>query len=114
MSAPPRLDLDSVLRLRRDVRYRLLDGEAVVVIQGSAEVLGLNGVGSRVLTLLDGRTSLRSAVEQLVSEYEVEPARLTDEVLAFGAELAAAGIVEPSEPSAPQAGTAAATVAVTP
>lgn len=112
MTAQPRLDLDSVLRLRRDVRYRLLDGEAVVVIQGSAEVLGLNGVGSRVLTLLDGRTSLRSAVEQLVSEYEVEPARLTDEVLAFGAELAAAGIVEANEPPAPQA--TAATVAVTP
>lgn len=90
-----------MLRLRSDVRYRLLDGEAVVVIQGRAEVLGLNRVGSRLLALLDGRTQLQGALERLAAEYEVEPARLHDEVLAFGAELQEAGVIEPVAPAPP-------------
>lgn len=98
MIARPEIGLDSVLRLRSDVRYRLLDDEAIVVIQGRAEVLGLNPVGSRLLTLLDGRTALRGAIDRLAAEYEVEPTRLRDEVLAFGAELAEAGVLEPTLP----------------
>ena len=100
MSARPIPDLDSVLRLRGSVRYRLLDGEAVVVLQREAEVLGLNEVGSRLLTLLDGRTTLGGAIERLAAEYVVDRAILQREMLAFAADLIAHGVTEAVPPAA--------------
>lgn len=79
--------LSSVLRLRSDVRYRMIEGEALVLRQEAAEVLGLNPVGSRVLELIDGRRSVADLLRILEGEYEVERAELESDVLGFLGEL---------------------------
>ena len=90
-SAPP-----GSPRYRRvaDVRYRVLDGEAVVLRQRAAEVLGLNRVGSRVLELVDGETGVPELLDRLADEFEVERATLEADVRAFLDELVAAGVLE--------------------
>lgn len=90
--------MSSATRYRRaaDVRFRILDGEAVVVRQRAAEVLGLDAAASRILELLDGERSLEAVIAALTAEYEGEPEAIAREVEAFVEELVAAGIVEPA------------------
>lgn len=88
------VDLRAIFRHRPDLRYRLIDGEAVVVRQEAAEVLALNGVGARVLELLDGRRTVGEVVDRLYGEFEVDRAELERDVARFVAELATIGVTE--------------------
>lgn len=86
--------LSTVLRRRSDVRYRLIEGEAVVLRQSAAEVLVLNEVGASVLDLADGERSVAGWLETLAAEYDADPAVLEREVLEFAGEMFAAGLLE--------------------
>ncbi len=86
--------LSTVLRRRSDVRYRRIEGEAVVLRQSAAEVLVLNEVGASVLDLADGERSVRDWIEALAPEYDTDPAKLARDVLAFAGELQEAGMLE--------------------
>jgi len=86
---------DAVLRRRSDVRYRRIEGEAVVLRQSTAEVLVLNEVGASVLDLADGERSVGDWIETLAGEYAADRETLARDVLAFAAELAEAGVLEP-------------------
>lgn len=97
----PDIDARSVLRLGADVRFRVIDGEAVVVRQRAAEVLVLNEVGARLLALADGRSTVAGWLDALEAEFEVDRATLERDILGFAAELAAEGIFERSEEPAP-------------
>jgi coenzyme PQQ biosynthesis protein PqqD len=88
----------SVVKLRDDVRYRLLGGEAVAVQQSHAEVVVLNDVGARVVELVDGETTVRDLISRLASEYDVDPEQLAKDVVDYLEELVAANIL--SQPSA--------------
>ena len=85
---------DSVLKAARDLRFRRLDGEAVVVRQEAAEVLVFNDLAARLLELADGRTAVGAWLNVLAGEYDVEPAELERDVLAFAAELMREGMLE--------------------
>jgi len=84
-------------RRERDVRYRILDGEAVVIRQGAAEVLGLDPVGSRILELLEGERTLEEVVDLLEEEFDAARAELERDAAAFLGELAEAGVIEAVE-----------------
>jgi pyrroloquinoline quinone biosynthesis protein D len=92
MSEPP--SGSPGFRRASDVRYRVLDGEAVVLRQRAAEVLGLNRVGSRVLELVDGESGVPEILDRLADEFEVERGTLEADVRAFLDELVAAGVLE--------------------
>lgn len=81
-------------RPRPDVRYRVVEGEAVVVMQRSAELLLLNEVGAAILRLLDGHRTAAQVLDELRREFDVEPAELERDLRAFIDELAAAGVIE--------------------
>jgi hypothetical protein len=87
---------ETVLQRRSDVRYRRIEGEAVVLRQSAAEVLVLNEVGAAVLDLADGERSVGDWIAALAADYEGEPGTLERDVLAFAAEAAEAGLLEPS------------------
>ena len=89
--------LSTVLRRRSDIRYRHIEGEAVVVRQSSAEVLVLNEVGASVLDLADGEHDVRSWIDALREVYDTDPAILARDVLAFAAEMEEAGLLETVE-----------------
>jgi hypothetical protein len=86
--------LSSVLRRKPDVRYRRIEGEAVVLRQSAAEVLVLNEVGASVLDLADGERTVREWIEALRGEYDADPETLARDVLAFAGDLAEAGMLE--------------------
>ncbi|HEY8021919.1 MAG TPA: PqqD family protein [Thermoanaerobaculia bacterium] len=83
-----------MLKRRSDVRFRIVDGEAVVVLQESAEVMVLNATAARLLELADGERPLAAIAAALAAEFEVEPEVLREDLLAGARELAAAGLLE--------------------
>jgi hypothetical protein len=95
----PSVRPDTVLRPSRDVRWRHVDGEAVVVRQRAAEVLVMNEVASRLLALADGRTPVAGWIDVLAREYDADRETVERDVLAFAAELAAEGMLEIAPPS---------------
>jgi hypothetical protein len=88
------VDPGLLLRPRRDVRFRIIDREAVVLRQEAAETLVLNEVGARILSLLDGTTSAKALIDQLEREFEVERAVLEADCHEFLAELNERGVLE--------------------
>ena len=85
---------DTVLRPAPDVRFRIVDREAVVVRQRSAEVLVMSEVAARILALADGVRPIGAWVEALAAEFEVDRGTLEGDVLRFAADLAGEGILE--------------------
>lgn len=92
------LTVSSVLKRRPDVRFRVVDGEAVVVRQGAGEVVVLNEIGARILALADGTSAIGTWMAPLLAEYETDEATLLGDVLAFAGELVAGGVLEESAP----------------
>lgn len=86
------------LRLRTDVRYRVVADEAIVIRQRAAEVLVLNEVGARILELLESAPSLDELVRALAAEFEAEPEVLRADAEAFLSELTEAGVLEEESP----------------
>lgn len=89
----------TVLRKRSDVRYRRIEGEAVVLRQSTAEVLVLNELAGDILDLVDGRRTVGGWVESLAGEYAVERPILERDLVEFAAELVEAGLLEAVEAS---------------
>ena len=87
----------SVLQRKRDVRFRHVPPETVVIRQAGPEVLVLNAVAGRVIELCDGRTPLAGVVDTLLGEYDVDRAGLERDVLGFAQELVAAEVLEESD-----------------
>lgn len=88
------LNRSTVLRRRSDVRYRRIEGEAVVLRQSAAEVLVLNEVAASVLDLADGERSVGDWIETLAGEYDADRDTLERDVVEFAAELFEAGLLE--------------------
>ena len=75
---------------------RVIDGKAVVIAIDQNQVHVLNGVGTRVWELCDGR-SLEAIVTQIVTEFEVEHERAESDVRAFARRLLAVGAARVNE-----------------
>ncbi len=87
------MNLGSILRPAPDVRFRIVDREAVVVRQKSAEVLVMSEVAARLFALADGVHPVSHWLDVLAEEFDVERADLERDVVGFASELAAEGIL---------------------
>ena len=91
------ITLSVVFQRCKDVRYRIIDGEAVVIRQEAGEVLGINDVGARLLELVDGNLPVAKLIDTLDGDYEVERSVLERDVFEFLQELVGAGLIEATE-----------------
>jgi hypothetical protein len=89
------IEPETVLRRAEQVRYRLVEREAVVILQAAGEAVVLSEVGARILDLLDGETPVSAWIDRLLQEYEVERPSLERDVLEFLGELCELGVAEP-------------------
>lgn len=87
------LGLQSRLAPSPDAASRELAGEAVILDLKTGVYFGLDPVGSRAWALLGQGASLKAVHAALLSEYEVEPARLEADLLELMAELRGRGLV---------------------
>ena len=84
----------AVFRHCGDVRYRIIDDEAVVIRQDAGEVLGLNDIGARLLELIDAKTPVAGLFDKMADEFEIDRNQLEQDVLGFLQELREAGVIE--------------------
>ncbi|MGB4335860.1 MAG: PqqD family protein [Chromatiaceae bacterium] len=89
------IESSTLLKASSAIRYRIIDGEAIVVQQVDARVLNLNPLGSRILAALDGQTPVGDLVDRLAGDYDVDPAVFAADVLRYLGELEAAHVIEP-------------------
>jgi hypothetical protein len=92
---------ETVLRKRPDVRYRRIDGEAVVLRQSTAEVLVLNVLAADILDLVDGKLPVLGWIDRLEREYAIDRPTLERDLMDFAAELVEAGLLEPIDGAEP-------------
>ena len=69
------------------VASRLVDGEAVIILPQSGQIVVLNEVGSRIWDLADGRHSVGQIAEAIAAEYEVTAEQAIRDVEGFVRQL---------------------------
>ena len=93
-ASPAPVTFDSVLQRSDDVLYQEVGGEAVLLDLASERYFGLDPVGTRIWTLLADDDQLQVVCDTLCAEYDAEPARIRDDLLALVTQLAEAGLVK--------------------
>jgi hypothetical protein len=71
-----------------------LGGEAVVMGIDNGVYYGLNTVGAKIWQMLEKPRTVRQIVSAMVDEFEVDEARLTDDVVRFLHGLASQGLID--------------------
>ena len=84
----------SRVRLCPDVRYRIIDGEAVVVRQEVGEVVVLSPVGARILDLVREVDGVSNLLDCLIREYDADAESLERDLHGFLQELLDAGVID--------------------
>ena len=95
------LRLADQITVSPEVLFQEVGGEAVLLDLKSESYFGLDDVGMRIWQLIQEQGSLRAVFERMLTEYDVEPARLEEDLLRHVGELAAAGLVTLGEGHAP-------------
>jgi coenzyme PQQ synthesis protein D (PqqD) len=85
--------LDTSVRVPKDVVFRELDGEAVILNLESGMYFGLDAVGTRIWRLVQEHGSLREVWEAMQREFDASDETLRSDLLTFIDELSAKGLV---------------------
>ncbi len=85
--------LDALVRVPKDVVFRELDGEAVILNLESGIYFGLDAIGTRIWRLVEEYGSLRAVWEAMQREFEAPDETLRSDLLTFINELSAKGLV---------------------
>ena len=92
------MELSQKVSLNQNVLMQDLDGEAVFLNCDREEYFSLDEVGTRMLMVLQQSRSIESAYEVLIEEYEVDPEKLRQDLLALVQEMEEYGLVEITSP----------------
>ena len=84
----------TLFKLSDDVRYRVIDKEAVLLRLEAGKVHALNEVGARIVDLIDGNRPLGKIIDTMSQEYEVGLEDLRADVIRFIETLLDGGVVE--------------------
>ena len=82
------------VRVAPDVLFRLAGEEAVLLNLNTERYLGLNLVGTRMWSVLSSASSIQAAYDELLREYEVEPAQLRADLEEFIDQLLGQKLIE--------------------
>jgi hypothetical protein len=88
------MDFQSKPIRRKDLVWREVDGETVIIAPDNKYLRVLNSVGSSIWSQLDGRLSVQDIVANISSEYGVDTGAAQDDVLFFIRELHSAALIE--------------------
>ena len=86
--------MSNSFRVSPEIRYRVIDDEAVVVRQREGDVLVLNQVAARVLQLVGEGLSPAEIGDRVVSEYEAPETTVREDVERFLGELEELDVIE--------------------
>ena len=88
------LTLDSTLRIPVNVSFSVVGEDAFLLNTQTNKYYGLEKVGARLWELLNEGKSLKDAHQIILSEYEVDPAQLEQDILELLERLREHSLVE--------------------
>jgi len=80
--------------LSSEAMFQEIGGEGVILDLATSTYFGLDEVGVRLWQLLQTNPDLRAACDTLLSEYDVEPDQLEQDLLKLVAQLGEAGLAK--------------------
>ena len=86
--------LDSTIRIAKNVIWREIEGEAVLLDLDNGLYYGLDEMGLQMWSLLEEHGDRRAVVSRLVEDYEVSADRCEGDLNQFLETLAKHGLVE--------------------
>ena len=86
--------LSSTIHIPEDVLFHELSGEAVILNVTTGKYYGLDEVGTRMWALLAEHGRLEPAYQALLAEYDVDEARLQQDLIELVDRLAANELVQ--------------------
>jgi hypothetical protein len=81
---------------QKEVAWRLIDGEAVIITPSDSTMHSLNESGTRIWELISGNRTLGEVAEAVQVEFDVDAERARKDTLWFVECLAKKGLVEVS------------------
>lgn len=89
---------DGVARPRREptAAWRVVDGEAVMVLPATGKVHTLNAVGTRFWELVDGEQTVAEIAVRMAEEFDAPVEQIEQDCHAFVAELSERGLLVPA------------------
>jgi len=97
------ITLESRVAISPEVMMQEVGGEAVLLDLKSESYFGLDEVGTRIWQLVEQDGHLKAVHAALLAEYEVDSARLEQDLKDLIARLAEAGLVSEETAGAPEA-----------
>jgi hypothetical protein len=88
------LDFSQRLSVPEDVLLQELDGESVILNLKSECYFGLDEVGTRMWAVLTSSASIQDAYELLLTEYDVAPDVLRQDLVGLAEQLVGHGLLE--------------------
>ncbi len=74
-------------------RFRVMEGEGIVILQAKAEVLVTNECGARILELIREGRRVRDIILIITDEYEIDAVSAKKDIELYVAELLDAGAI---------------------
>jgi hypothetical protein len=81
------MELNQVLRLSPDLIWRVVEDGAVLVTPADGRITVLNGVGTHIWQLIDGRRTASDILDSLVQTYQVDEQQAYQDLDQFVADL---------------------------
>lgn len=94
MNSTPQPTLASRVRLKPEVLFQDLQGEAVLLDLQSGTYFGLNPLGTRIWQLFAEHETLSALAAALTDEYDVAPERCAADLLELIGDLAQRGLID--------------------
>lgn len=91
--------MTDTVTIKADVVFKELAGEGVLLDLASGMYFGLDETSTRLWRLISEGGSLSRVFDGMLAEYDVEPDRLREDILAFVAELSRRDLVSLATPS---------------
>ena len=85
---------DSRLRVPEDVLVSDLDGESVILNLKTESYFGLDTIGARMWTAVTNGRTVQEAYDALAEEFDVDPARLREDLVRILDNLLDHGLLE--------------------
>jgi len=88
---------DGRATLPTDVMHRTVGDQSVILDLKTERYLGLDPIGTHMWSTILEAPSLESAYQKLLSEYDIEPSRLREELQTFLGKLVSNGLIHISD-----------------
>lgn len=88
------VSLESKIIRNKDIAWRVIDGEALVVSPKDSLVYPLNEAGTRIWELLDGGRTIADISSIICDEFEGDRALIQKDVVDFIEDLLKAGLID--------------------